>query len=284
MVNKDLATFIVRERAEGVSDADISAALIGRGWNPNDVEEAIAMPPLALATPAPALPTTGALLSDTFASYRKRFMLLFLIALPPALMSIIAGLFSDPALMFGDGAPVFDPSVFVGVIVGAFVMVFLYLLSGVATILAVADETITSPVVAWERALPVLPRYFVTSLFVGVWICIGFLLLIIPGIIFSVQYTFSALVSVLEGKKATEAMAQSKSYVKGRWGAVAGRLFLGMVVVVLANMTVGLLTAPLGFLPEGDTAQKALSHVSGAVFSGFIAVYMYTLYLRLKGI
>ncbi len=62
----------------------------------------------------------------------------------------------------------------------------------------------------------------------------GFVLFIIPGIIFSVWYSFSTFVLVTEQKKGWSALQRSKELVKGKWWAVAGRIgALALVMIII---------------------------------------------------
>lgn len=89
----------------------------------------------------------------------------------------------------------------------------------------------------WPLVIPTL----IVSILSGLAIFGGSLLLIIPGIIFSVWFAFSVYPVLLENKRPIEAMKQSKWLVKGRWGAVLWRLIapaiiFGIVILIVEGL------------------------------------------------
>ena len=96
-----------------------------------------------------------------------------------------------------------------------------------------------------EIAFKKIPSYFLVTLLTGLIVFGGFILLIIPGIIFMVWYCFSAYITVLEEKdnKGMAALKASKNLVKGRWGATFWRLLLpGLVVYAVIIVVVIILS------------------------------------------
>ncbi len=59
----------------------------------------------------------------------------------------------------------------------------------------------------------------------------GFILLIIPGLIFVVWYTFAQTAAVLDGKKGMDALRFSKSLVTGRFWKIVYRMFAGPFII-----------------------------------------------------
>ncbi|HEX9503663.1 MAG TPA: hypothetical protein VF974_05070 [Patescibacteria group bacterium] len=82
--------------------------------------------------------------------------------------------------------------------------------------------------------------YLITSLIAGLIVFLGFIIFIVPGIIFIVWYGFAAIVVVAEGLRGMAALRQSKSYVKGRWGAVAWRLAAPILGLFLLQIIIAL--------------------------------------------
>ena len=80
----------------------------------------------------------------------------------------------------------------------------------------------------------ILPTLIV-SILTGLAVLAGFLLLIIPGVIFSVWFAFSFYVVVLEEKHGTEAMRESKKLVKDRWFATFFRLLIPSLLFLLVS-------------------------------------------------
>jgi hypothetical protein len=105
----------------------------------------------------------------------------------------------------------------------------------------------------------------------------GFLLLVIPGIIFAVWLTFASVVVVLEDKRGLAALKQSREYARGRWWAIFGRLFLLGICVFAASIAVTILIAILSAI-LGPWV-KALNNVlSIFVLTPIATIFGYYLY------
>ena len=89
------------------------------------------------------------------------------------------------------------------------------------------------------------------------------ILLVIPGIIFAVWYSFTTMVVVLEGLRGSDAMRKSKSYVQGRWWGVFGRVILLSIVIGIASSIV-------------DKIFGGLGHYAGALFSSLATAFIFT--------
>ena len=85
----------------------------------------------------------------------------------------------------------------------------------------------------------------IVSVLTGLAVLAGFLLLIIPGIIFSVWFAFSFYVVVLEEKHGTEAMKESKKMVEGRWLATFIRLLVPSLLFLIVS---GILLTPFNYV------------------------------------
>lgn len=76
----------------------------------------------------------------------------------------------------------------------------------------------------------------------------GFLLLIIPGIIFSVWFAFSGIEIVLNNAGVKESLSKSKALVVGRFRPVFGKLFVIGIFTILVSIVFTLLPFNLGSL------------------------------------
>jgi len=77
---------------------------------------------------------------------------------------------------------------------------------------------------------PLLWRYFLASLLYGVVVTVGLVLLIIPGIIFSVRYIFYGYAVVDRNARPGEALSQSAAATKGVWGDLS---LFGLAIILL---------------------------------------------------
>jgi hypothetical protein len=80
---------------------------------------------------------------------------------------------------------------------------------------------------AWYLLIP----FLIVGLVVSLINLLGFVLLIIPGLIFSTWLAFSGILVVLEKAQLSEAMKKSKAMVQGRTFAVFYRLYGGMFII-----------------------------------------------------
>ncbi|MFA5937245.1 MAG: hypothetical protein WC822_05230, partial [Candidatus Paceibacterota bacterium] len=79
------------------------------------------------------------------------------------------------------------------------------------------------------------------SILNGLAILGGFILLVIPGIIFSIWFSFTTYAVVLDNARGTAALSASKKLVVGRWWAVLVRLFIpGILFALLIAATQGI--------------------------------------------
>jgi len=114
---------------------------------------------------------------------------------------------------------------------------------------------------------PYLGSYAWISFLVGLVVVGGFILFIIPGIIFLVWFCFSTFILVFEGKKGTQALKRSKALVQGYWWSVVGRFLL-----------VALVAAVISWIPF-------LGSLINLFFTmPFMMIYAYLIYEDLKKI
>jgi hypothetical protein len=105
---------------------------------------------------------------------------------------------------------------------------------------------------AWKRLWPFSLLSILAALIVG----LGFILLIIPGIIFMVWFRFSSFELITNGKGVKDSLSGSKKLVAGRFWAVLGRLVVISLFSALAGLVLsaipfglgGMVTALLGAL------------------------------------
>jgi len=87
---------------------------------------------------------------------------------------------------------------------------------------------------ALSKSISRWPQVVVTSLIMGLLLIPLFILLIVPGIIFFLYWTFAAYAVLLRGKFGLDALKYSKSLVKGKWWYVFGFFFtVGLISIVI---------------------------------------------------
>jgi len=134
---------------------------------------------------------------------------------------------------------------------------------------------------AMANGWPRIISFFWVSFLTGLISIIGFVLLIIPGIIFSVWYVFSKYVFISEGLKGMAALKRSKELVRGFWWKVFWR-FVGFGFIVFVVMI------PVTVVMEilDSSGLMLLGEILGLVLNALIAplgiVYGFLIYENLK--
>lgn len=105
------------------------------------------------------------------------------------------------------------------------------------------------------------------SIAVSLTISVGFLLLIIPGIIFSVWFNFALYRVALEDETPITAMKESKELVEGRWWSVLWRLFLPAFVL---NLGIFLIQGILIFVIRMITPNALIINTASGIASLFL--------------
>ena len=105
------------------------------------------------------------------------------------------------------------------------------------------------------------------SIITAVVVLAGFVLVIIPGIIFSIWYAFAYYEVVLDGERGWKAMQVSKKLVQGRWWATFWRLLApGIVFGLLFFIAEAIIT----FL--GNIAAAGAGGAAGTIIAIVIAI------------
>jgi hypothetical protein len=85
---------------------------------------------------------------------------------------------------------------------------------------------------AWKKTW----KYLILSLLTVFLIVLGLVLLIIPGIILMIWFSFSSYELILENRGVTRSLGESKRLVKGRFWKVFGRLIIFGVFGILVQL------------------------------------------------
>ncbi len=183
----------------------------------------------------------GELLSKTFQIYKKRIGVLLVISVIPFLTYLVFApffliplLFSLPFIAFYKSLGLLLIPLILLIVVLGIIMVIVNLWAGASLLYAVKgrDQEIgikESFAMAWPKIL----SYWWISILNGIIVMLGFLLLIIPGIIFSIWFSFSFYVLVSEDRKGMKALLRSKELVKGYWWKVFWRFFVLNIIIFL---------------------------------------------------
>lgn len=110
----------------------------------------------------------------------------------------------------------------------------------------------------------------------------GTILLIIPGIIFSVWYNFALYPVILDGMKSMAALQNSHALVSGRWWSVAFRLFIiGLLLLLISVALVLLILFISNYLPGPKFLQMMITSLLTVLFNIVIVPWSISAYLVL---
>ena len=129
---------------------------------------------------------------------------------------------------------------------------------------------------ALSRTASVLWASFLVFLMVG----LGFIALVIPGIIFAIRYGFTTTVVAIEGRRGTKAMGRSWRLAQGFFWKILGTTLLA---TILAGIVGSILQIPLAIVADhAGSSGWVLRAVGGSAaaivtrpFTGIIVVLLY---------
>ncbi len=142
-----------------------------------------------------------------------------------------------------------------------------------------------------NTAILLLPVAVITSLLLAVLNGLLYLLLIIPGIIFSVYWAFTLMAVALSNKKYMEALSYSRSLVNNRWWMTAAYLLLmGFIVGVgMLILMLPVVAASHGAVIDSESLDVfTTTHLGAGLYTALvnclagIVAYVYTALLFLR--
>jgi len=128
----------------------------------------------------------------------------------------------------------------------------------------------------WSKII----SYFWISLLMGLIVAIGFILFIIPGIIFLVWFGLAVYVLVSENLTGMKALSRSKQLVNGHWGEVFLRYAVIFIIVIVVNLVLGFIFAPI----EAPWPINIESTLSSLFLAPFFITYTFLIYEDLRKI
>lgn len=118
-------------------------------------------------------------------------------------------------------------------------------------------------------------KLFATGLLVGLIVAFGLLILIIPGLIFAVWFTFTTPIIVTEKVTISQALSKSKALVKGRFWAVVKYLLFPILAIFLYSFIITTISA---FIPWIKPLISLISVPIGTVFG----IYSFLMYFAFR--
>lgn len=151
-------------------------------------------------------------------------------------------------------------------------------------------ELLTLGSMAWKR----VPALMIVSLLVGTITLGGLFLLVIPGFLFMIWFSFAKLEVVLNNKHGLDALRASYKLVHGRfwqtaWRIVAGNLFLTLCYFFCITLIISLLSRLTGdttavfSIDETPLWIEVIISIAEALILPLFVVYYTTIYFELWG-
>ncbi len=220
----------------GVSQEEITKALVANSWQVTDINDAFAVFAGPSPVPQPSqsavvsaqaqggiatLMPVGQLFSESWKLYKRRFLVLATLIAIPDLLTLVGQLF------YLNGTTL--SGILSLIIFWLALASFVPALAGIVTALS-SD---TSFFDSFRQGM----RSFFPLLWVGILLGLifwgGMIMFIIPGVMMMVWFSFSGFTFVIEGKRGLNALLQSREYVRGYWWALFGRVVVMSAVILI---------------------------------------------------
>ena len=256
MSQQTIHDYIKQQRAANVTDAVIKQAMVGAGWNESDVVIALHPDTHYPDTYNSKLLGPVELLKRSWKIFTERIWTIVGIQLMPLLIMLAVSLVVLIGVVLATvlGEESHTALIVIGAIVGVVAfgfLIYISLWSQVAVIIAIRDSAEKIGVKeSLNRAKGKLGAFFGAGLLAGLAVLGGYLLFIVPGIIFAIWFMFAGYIAVDTGQGGSSALSQSREHAKGLWWEIAARLMF-LTLISMALNSVPYLFSPLGELATG---------------------------------
>lgn len=294
MVNQQLLNYIKQQLQQGVSQEQIKSSLMANGWQAQDIDEAFVFiqNPTSQSSQVPppaqtisSLPGATAIFGQAWAIYKQRLgTFLGVMVIPILIMIALVAVLAGGGFL---GVSLLSSKFAAGGIGLLIVLAIAFFLVGfisqawgqTALLYAIKDSQEGIGVVeAYRRGWHKILSYWWVSLLAGFITMGGFLLFVVPGIIFAVWFSLAVFILIAEDLKGMNALLKSREYVKGKWGGVFWRFFfiggLSFIIALIPILIFDLLKIPFG--------QEISRFVIGLFLSPLIMTYDFLVYSNLK--
>jgi hypothetical protein len=227
----------------------------------------------------------GDILSAAFEIYKnnasKLLMIVAIVVVPLTLISAVIVRLLEPPLTTTDvnGIPTLETRSF-GVIlaaslIGAAIAVIISAILQAATMRGAALATVGDPVdieASYKWGLKRFGSVLLVAVLVGLSVGIGFILLIIPGIIFLTFLSVSIPALVIENRRGTDAMKRSWNLVSGNFWHVLGVIVVAFLITAVVSSVLRSIGGSNWFVAW---IFNAIAQIITAPFSALVSVLLY---------
>lgn len=232
--------------------------------------------------------TLGEILSEAFRIYRenaaKLMVIVAVVVVPLSFIGALLGHFvGEPTLhrvkILGQPATIEYSRSFgvtiLALLIAAAIGVIIWAILQAAILRGAAQATIGDPVdveASYRWGLSRFGSVLLVAVLVGIVVGVGFILLIIPGIIFLVFLSVSEPALIVENRRGTEALKRSWNLVRGHfWHA----LVVILIAAILTGIVQGILTAIGGHNWFVRWIFSAIAQILTSPFSALVTVLLY---------
>jgi hypothetical protein len=225
----------------------------------------------------------GELLKKTWGVFKRRVLTLVLVFILSGLVFAVGfGIFFGAGMLLGMVLePMKEGLVAGGVVAGVIAGLIAWGWGYGALVCAVADESL-GVVEAYRRAwLRVGSFIWMVVLLYLIIIPGGYFLFLVPGVLFTVWFSFGPFVLAGEGEAGMSAIIKSKEYVRGHFGDVLVRFLVIWALSIgiwMVQQVFHLAALAIPLVPT--LASVALS----LVFTPFSMIFIYLVYRDLRGL
>lgn len=242
------------------------------------------------------LPSLGIfkIVEETFRTYFKNIWLFFLVAFVPMLLSAFGSNMQMRAILQNTTFDATDPTAIFGpgfYIAQLLVLILTVLLSAVLT--TMAADTIrgqkTPLQIHISKAIRALPALIILGIVAYLVFAVGFVLLIVPGLVVLGMWSVTYPVILLEDA-GFRALGRSATLTKEyRWPIIGGFLLMGIAMFILTLVQMALLgvsqfSADPSVALTTSPFQTIVSSVLTSISFGILCVFIVHVYIRLKEI
>ena len=125
----------------------------------------------------------------------------------------------------------------------------------------------------FSAAAPYIGTLFLNGLLAGIAITIGFVLIIVPGLILITIWSVIAPSIVVEDRGVIEAFGRSRELVRGNGWNVFGAIVLAFLIVIAVSIVAGLIGSALG--DAGRVVLQAIANVVTAPIAALVASILF---------
>jgi hypothetical protein len=220
--------------------------------------------------------TVGGILGEAWGLYTKFFARFFLIALIVFLVVNLLNALLGSLVSSSSGLVAF-----VALLTVVVSLVGTFWLQGalVYAVEDVRDGRIDSSIgELFARVRPYLGTLIGAGILAGLGIALGFVLLIVPGLILLTWWCLIAAVIVLEGKHVGESFGRSRELVRGHGWTVFGVVIISVLLTAIAS---GIIRAIFSFLGHFLSIWIGGS-IASAIVEPFLAIALTLMYFHLR--